>query len=66
MLAMYRDRCIFVVYQTQFALCGLHAPEQEGVGIENGQLRASWRRHAPAPRGPWKGDAVRYHASVGT
>ena len=45
---------------------GLHAPEQEGVGIENGQLRASWRRHAPGPWGPWKGDAVRYHASVGT
>ena len=37
---------------------GLHAPGQEGVGLGNGQLRASWRRHAPAQRGPWKGDAV--------
>ena len=24
---------------------GSQAPEQEGVGIENGRLRASWRRH---------------------
>ena len=65
MSVMYHNGCILIVYQTQFALCGLHAREQEGVGIENGRLRASWRRHAPAPRGPWKGNAVRYHVSVG-
>ena len=44
---------------------GIHAPGQERVGLGNGQFRASWQQHAPAPRRPWKGDAVRYHTSVG-
>ena len=53
MLAMNRDGCIlqFVRPSSPFNddMGGLHALEQEGVGIENGRLRESWRRHAPAP-----------------
>ena len=45
---------------------GLHAPGQEGVGLENGRLRASWQRHAPAPQGPWKGDAANRKCSKRT
>ena len=50
MLAMNRDGCILQFESSPYDdMGGLHAPEQEGVGIENGRLRASWRRHAPAP-----------------